>query len=220
MHTVYIDSRTKDKIITEIDQYWTVGKNLSLLNTAFSWNLGYAFLGPTGTGKSSFMKALASHFKAPVYELRIADWMDDEKLQNLFSILPSRCFLLIEDIDSFGIGRKSSSKPRGDSEESTFKQHHVSLSGLLNAIQGVASTEGRVLIISSTCKDALVRDLLRPGRAGVHIYFKGLTRDQVVRNFLVNYLRQYLQEGKYVITNKNISEVQYNSKLADESRTC
>jgi len=45
----------------------------------------------------------------------------------------------------------------------------VSFSGLLNAIDGVRSQEGRILFMTTNHKENLDPALLRPGRADKHI---------------------------------------------------
>ncbi|KAJ9139401.1 BCS1 N terminal-domain-containing protein [Pleurostoma richardsiae] len=54
----------------------------------------------------------------------------------------------------------------------------ISLSGLLNAIDGVASHEGRVLIMTTNKPEALDEALIRPGRVDLQVAFTSATRDQ------------------------------------------
>lgn len=52
-----------------------------------------------------------------------------------------------------------------------FQDHPVSLSGLLNAIDGVTSHEGRILIMMTNVPESLDRALIRPGRVDLHVRF-------------------------------------------------
>lgn len=54
----------------------------------------------------------------------------------------------------------------------------ISLSGLLNAIDGVASHEGRVLIMTTNCPEKLDAALIRPGRVDLQVQFTLSTREQ------------------------------------------
>ncbi|KAF1998174.1 P-loop containing nucleoside triphosphate hydrolase protein [Amniculicola lignicola CBS 123094] len=54
----------------------------------------------------------------------------------------------------------------------------ISLSGLLNAIDGVASHEGRVLIMTTNCPEKLDAALIRPGRVDLQVQFTLATKDQ------------------------------------------
>jgi len=55
--------------------------------------------GPPGTGKSSLSKSIAGHFDLDIYILSLSD-TNEARLKNLFAELPSRCVILLEDIDA------------------------------------------------------------------------------------------------------------------------
>jgi chaperone BCS1 len=59
----------------------------------------------------------------------------------------------------------------------------ISLSGLLNAIDGVASHEGRILIMTTNKPESLDEALIRPGRVDVQVGFKNATSDQATELF-------------------------------------
>ena len=54
----------------------------------------------------------------------------------------------------------------------------ISLSGLLNAIDGVASHEGRVLIMTTNKPETLDDALIRPGRVDLQVAFGNATQEQ------------------------------------------
>ena len=54
----------------------------------------------------------------------------------------------------------------------------ITLSGLLNAIDGVASHEGRILVMTTNCPEKLDEALVRPGRIDMKIAFTNATRPQ------------------------------------------
>ncbi|PSS00794.1 BCS1 N terminal-domain-containing protein [Coniella lustricola] len=54
----------------------------------------------------------------------------------------------------------------------------ISLSGLLNAIDGVASHEGRVLIMTTNKPESLDDALIRPGRVDLQVGFTNATQEQ------------------------------------------
>jgi chaperone BCS1 len=63
----------------------------------------------------------------------------------------------------------------------------ITLSGLLNVIDGVASQEGRILIMTTNHIEAIDHALLRPGRVDLRIYFdlarKKLAKDLFLQIF-------------------------------------
>lgn len=67
----------------------------------------------------------------------------------------------------------------------------ISLSGLLNAIDGVASHEGRVLIMTTNLPEKLDEALIRPGRVDMKIEFTKATKDQIRQL----YLRMYCSDA-------------------------
>ncbi|EME43025.1 hypothetical protein DOTSEDRAFT_72427 [Dothistroma septosporum NZE10] len=63
----------------------------------------------------------------------------------------------------------------------------VSLSGLLNAIDGVATHEGRVLIMTTNHPEKLDAALVRPGRVDLRVEFKRAMREQISELFVRMY---------------------------------
>ncbi|KAK4230447.1 BCS1 N terminal-domain-containing protein [Podospora fimiseda] len=59
----------------------------------------------------------------------------------------------------------------------------ISLSGLLNAIDGVASHEGRVLIMTTNKPENLDTALIRPGRVDLQVAFTNATQEQAKELF-------------------------------------
>ncbi|KAL9621473.1 MAG: hypothetical protein Q9160_004116 [Pyrenula sp. 1 TL-2023] len=63
----------------------------------------------------------------------------------------------------------------------------ISLSGLLNAIDGVASHEGRVLVMTTNFVNKLDDALIRPGRVDLKIEFTKATNEQIRQLYLRMY---------------------------------
>lgn len=86
--------------------------------------------------------------------------MDDDGLNGLLNNAPMKSIILLEDIDAIFVDRTSvqENQSRG-----------VTFSGLLNALDGVRSQEGRILIMTTNHREKLDPALMRPGRADCHI---------------------------------------------------
>lgn len=148
---------------------------------------GLLFHGPPGTGKTSMSLALTGHFNLSLFIINLVEFESgDSGLSKLFESLPNKCIVLLEDIDSAGIDREEvvMKKRRGeppkdadDKEKDKGKDptlqpsKAVTLSGLLNTIDGVAAKEGRVVIMTSNDPDALDEALIRPGRVDRRLFF-------------------------------------------------
>lgn len=139
------------------------------------YRLGVILYGPPGTGKSSTAAAVASHLKLDIATLNLNDaGCSDNHLRELLSTVPERCMVLIEDIDCAFDGRESKEKNRICA---------VTFSGLLNAIDGVASSEGRILFMTSNHADKLDPALTRPGRCDVKLLIDNADYTQALRVF-------------------------------------
>ena len=66
----------------------------------------------------------------------------------------------------------------GSSRNHDLEKKGISLSGLLNAIDGVASHEGRILIMTTNKPENLDPALIRPGRVDLQVAFTNATQDQ------------------------------------------
>lgn len=167
--------------------------------TGIPYRRGYLFSGPPGTGKTSLTAALAGVFGLDIYVLTLLDpYLNEEQLVRLFSSVPSRCIVLLEDIDAAGLKRNDELKRKKlqgeDIPEEQQPAHgrkalsiNISLSGLLNAIDGVASSEGRILVMTTNKPKELDLALIRPGRVDLHIPFTLPGREEMVEMFLSMY---------------------------------
>lgn len=64
--------------------------------------------------------------------------LTDDTLSELVSDTPSRCLLLIEDVDAAFVQRESKDAATG-----------ITFSGLLNSVDGVSAQEGRMLCMTT-----------------------------------------------------------------------
>ena len=142
---------------------------------------GYLLHGPPGTGKSSFVMALAGLMNYHIALLNLCDpSLTDERLQYLLSHAPPRSLLLLEDIDgavTSGIDLPGQSAPQAYTGRLTF-------SGLLNALDGVAASDERIIFMTTNRLDVLPPALIRPGRVDLKIYVGLATREQLRRMYL------------------------------------
>ncbi|KAK7050933.1 hypothetical protein VNI00_005045 [Paramarasmius palmivorus] len=153
---------------------------------------GYLLHGPPGSGKSSTIYALAGELGLEIYSLSLASgFVDDSFLQRASSSIPKRSIFLIEDIDC--------AFSRDDPETSldiltsipglppqyvpSIRRSAVTLSGLLNVIDGVGSDEGKLFFATTNYIDRLDPALLRPGRIDRKVQYTLATRAQAAALF-------------------------------------
>ena len=136
---------------------------------------GYLFHGPPGGGKTSLCQVLAGELKLHICILPVSGkGMTDSKLAHLMRNAPRRSITVLEDVDSIFVKRES------QGEQTTS----VTFSGLLNAIDGFVSQEGRISIMTTNCIEKLDSALIRPGRCDVKLEIKNASREQMVSLFL------------------------------------
>jgi len=135
---------------------------------------GYLLHGPPGNGKTTLVLAAAGELNLSVAVLSLSNrLLSDDALRSLVDSLPPATLLLIEDVDCVF-----------KSERTTTDQTGVTLSGLLNALDGVSSREGRVLFLTTNHPDRLDPALIRPGRVDRKVELAHATPDQARRLFL------------------------------------
>ena len=100
--------------------------------------------------------------------------IDDDDLNQKLHEAPENSIILLEDIDSIFVDRNSV-LPTG--------MKKVSFSGLLNALDGIASQEGRITFMTTNHIEKLDPALLRPGRCDVKLEFKKATHLQMKNLF-------------------------------------
>ncbi|KAG6815477.1 hypothetical protein H0H87_001452, partial [Tephrocybe sp. NHM501043] len=157
---------------------------------------GYLLYGPPGTGKTSTIYALAGELGLEIYALSLSSgFVDDSFLQKAASSIPKNSILLIEDIDCAFPSREDAEDEEqrrppnqfgfvGGYNQGMGRKSAVTLSGLLNVIDGVGSEEGKLFFATTNYIDRLDPALLRPGRIDMRIQYKLATKEQALALFM------------------------------------
>ena len=92
---------------------------------------------------------------------------------------PTESIILLEDIDSAFVKRDQTTvnKPAYDGLS------QVTFSGLLNALDGVASAEGRIVFMTTNYIERLDAALIRPGRVDLKEFIGYASESQIKRAF-------------------------------------
>jgi chaperone BCS1 len=184
LSSIVVNEFMKEAMVNDLRDYLHPRTRRWYSNRGIPYRRGYLLYGPPGTGKSSLSFAIAGHFKLRIYVVSLNMLaMNEQNLSTLFAELPRRCVVLLEDIDTAEsthtrqIQSPSKSDQHGDITK--LKQlkpippmeSRISLSALLNVIDGVASQEGRILIMTTNHAEKLDHALIRPGRVDMKIKF-------------------------------------------------
>ncbi|KAJ7163005.1 P-loop containing nucleoside triphosphate hydrolase protein [Mycena filopes] len=136
---------------------------------------GYLLFGPPGTGKSSTIHAVAGELNLEIHSFSLSSaFVDDAFLQRATATIPKRSIVLVEDIDCALPSRDEDSDDeddggggggrRGGRNDRPSHSSGVTLSGLLNMIDGIGSEEGKLFFATTNYVDRLDAALMRPGR--------------------------------------------------------
>jgi chaperone BCS1 len=142
------------------------------------------FYGPPGTGKTSLVSALAAHFGLSIYMVNLADF-SDRNLMSAVNQVPAKSVLLFEDIDCMRgaesrVGTTSTggqnARVGSSTKENASTQNGVTLSGLLNVLDGFCAPHGVLFVMTTNHVEKLDEALLRPGRIDYRL-FMGVASD-------------------------------------------
>ncbi|RCV10679.1 hypothetical protein SETIT_2G128300v2 [Setaria italica] len=161
-----------DKFIKRKDYYKKIGK---------AWKRGYLLYGPPGTGKSSLIAAMANHLRFDIYDLELTGVENNSQLKKILIEMSNRSILIIQDIDcTIELKkRKESGNKKTRKSSNSKKGDKVTLSGLLNFVDGLWSSGGeeRIIVFTINHKECLDPALLQPGRMDMHIHMGYCTRE-------------------------------------------
>jgi len=187
-------------------------------------------------GKSSFIAALAGELDYNICILSLSDKsLTDDRLNHLLCVAPQHSIILLEDIDAIGISRAQSGMPEAaaaagspngaaaspasasamaaaashGARSSAYQAFsHLTFSGLLNALDGVASSEERIMFMTTNFLDRLDPALVRPGRVDIIEKLDYASDGQLRRMFMRFYPEQpesRAEEFQRQLSGKHIS---------------
>ncbi|KAI9810887.1 MAG: hypothetical protein M1827_005746 [Pycnora praestabilis] len=171
LQSVILDKGVKERIVNDVNDFLGSGK--WYFDRGIPYRRGYLLHGPPGSGKSSFIQALAGELNYDISLLNLSEkGLTDDRLNHLLTNVPPRTLVLLEDVDA-AFSRRTQTDAHG------YSGANVTFSGLLNALDGVASAEERVIFLTTNHVDRLDEALIRPGRVDMTVRLGEATRWQV-----------------------------------------
>ncbi|KAK2999937.1 hypothetical protein RJ639_024022 [Escallonia herrerae] len=180
--TLAMEPEKKKEIIDDLVTFSNAEEFYAQIGRA--WKRGYLLYGPPGTGKSTMIAAMANLLGYDLYDLELTAVKDNTELRKLLIETSSKSIIVIEDIDcSVDLTGQRKNKMEKEEkeekdpvrklakEETESKNSKVTLSGLLNFIDGLWSACGgeRIIVFTTNHVDKLDPALIRRGRMDKHI---------------------------------------------------
>ncbi|XP_008233091.1 PREDICTED: AAA-ATPase At2g46620 [Prunus mume] len=156
LETITMEADLKSKVKSDLESFLKARQYYHRLGRV--WKRSFLLYGPSGTGKSSFVAAMANFLNYDVYDLDLSRVKDDSQLKTLLLQTTTKSVIVIEDLDRY-LAEKSTG---------------LSFSGISNFMDGLLNSccaEERVMVFTMNSKDHVDPAFLRPGRIDVHIHF-------------------------------------------------
>lgn len=163
IETFCMNSEQKAEILKKIGDFqnrraWYKKKGLT-------YKTSFLFFGPPGTGKTTLSKLLAAHFKKDIYLLDLNGHTNNSLVDALSKIKPGS-FLLIEDVDQSGSAVKDRTKKKEltDVLALDLMGNGLTMSGMLNAFDGVISLDNLIIIMTTNHPEDIDAAIRRKSR--------------------------------------------------------
>ncbi|PNF40850.1 Mitochondrial chaperone BCS1 [Cryptotermes secundus] len=179
IQSVVLDTGVAERILYDVKEF--IANPGWYSDRGIPYRRGYLLHGPPGCGKSSFITALAGELEFGICVLNLSErGLTDDRLNHLLSVAPQQSIILLEDVDAAFASREENAQVKAAYEG----LNRVTFSGLLNCLDGVASTEARILFMTTNYIDRLDPALIRPGRVDVKEFIGYCSREQLELMFL------------------------------------
>jgi mitochondrial chaperone BCS1 len=184
LDSVILKVGEKECLVQDIEKFKNAQQRYRKLGVPY--HRGYIFYGPPGSGKTSMVSALAGHFGMSIYAINLSDF-NDKSLLKAINEVPPKSLILLEDIDCMKTGKSRSdgdaaASVRRAPEDTTEPQDRlgVTLSGLLNVLDGFSAPENMLFVMTTNKIGALDAALLRPGRIDYKLFLGDVLEQQKI----------------------------------------
>ena len=173
--TLVIPNATR--VVDDITRFFEVESEY--LKKGIPYQRGYLLYGPPGNGKSSFVRSVGGIFGLDIYLLDLKDRnLNDIALQWLLAEIPRKSLLVLEDVDQVLEHVPSPKSDLANGESVADENNGITLSGLLNALDGIiCSDSGRLTFMTTNFRERLPANLVRPGRVDQQVEFPNVGSD-------------------------------------------
>ena len=160
--TLYLKEGESEHIVNSIAEFFSDDERDEYLSFGIPYKKVFFLYGVPGSGKTSTINTIASHFECDVHLIPLSTDMDDSNLVEAFANVNAednenekhKKIILIEDIDCIFEDRK----------EGDHLKNKVTLQGLLNCMDGFTCSEGALIFVTANKPETLDNAMIRSCR--------------------------------------------------------
>lgn len=195
-NTIYLPGNLSHDILNDMNIFLSDKIKDKYAKFGITYKKNYLFEGVPGSGKTSLSIALSSTLDKDIAILNFDHHINDNIFMKAIKSLPDNTILCLEDIDVLFIERK----------KSDYGKNMITFSALLNILDGYATKEGLITIITTNYLKHLDDALKRPGRIDKIIHFDYAEFDQIIKMYNIFYPDGiYLSKFLKIIKNHDIT---------------
>lgn len=210
--TLYLKEGESEHITNSIAEFFSDDERAEYLSFGIPYKKVFFLYGVPGSGKTSSINVIASHFDCDIHIIPLSTDMDDSNLVEAFSTvsadndnknIKNRKIILIEDIDCIFEDRK----------EGDHMKNKVTLQGLLNCMDGFTSSEGALIFITANKPETLDNAMIRSCRVDYKLEL-GYADEYQTRCMFDRFLPK--QSDKFNKFYNSISHLEYTTAMLQE----
>lgn len=183
--TIYLDKATKLTIINTINRFFS--ERAYYEKHGIPHNLTIVLHGPPAVGKESLAKAIASAWHRNIYYVtggKNGRFIPDAITSSNPNV--NNPLFVISDIDRYPFLINDELPAEGSIDQSHIEENKLSFVHMINALDGIMSGDGRIIIMTTNHIEKFSPTFLRPGRVDLCLELKRVT-PEVFRKFTYDF---------------------------------